>query len=314
MKYKRFLILLSMIFGIALCYYIGSLTFHIYMNTLWDKSYEETLLPEYRFNYKVREMATIYAEDGFQIPVTMHFFYPDTIVQYAGILNEETKNKDSWIYNNDDIDNRDWLNTWRVDLNKWGKRTRAKFDTIYKVDTLLTRALISKNDTSSWYGANVESRFKTNIFDITQFQPHVKSWASIKPKTAGQYYLLLCRDNLPIFYYLFIFYHLLRSVLILNSNFSFSENLYRRIRVIGWAIMIFEVLQFLLDYSLKYVYDFIVIQSSSTAVNYIEGLKLFMYAEYHLNFEALITGLLLILLSILMKRSSEIEEAWSLTI
>ena len=314
MKNRILLSLLALSFSVALIYYVGLLSFNIYMNTIWDKSPAETQLPANKMNHRLRKMATIYKEDGFEIPVTMNFYYPDTIVQISGELNEATKAAENWIPNNDNIDNRRWFNTWPVSHSKWKERTMSKFDTIYKVDTLINRALVTKGEDDSWRGVNVEAKFKENIFDLVQFQHFIKSTVNIKPKTTDQFFLLLFRANLIVFFFIFICYQLLKSVLILKSNFSFTINLYSRIKAIGWAILLYSILQFTLDYSLKYIYDFIAIDSSSTAANYIDDIVIYMYAYYDFPFEGFCVGLLLIIFSILMKRASEIEKDWSLTI
>lgn len=291
------------------------------MNSVWDKTPEEVTLPDHKLNYKLRNMASIYEEDGFEIPVKMDCYYPDTVVQVAGVLNEETKKNESWIreHENDSIDNRHWYNTWRISYKNWERRVLVNYDTIYKIDTLITRTIFSKwsPNYNRWHGENVDEAFKNNILNLTQnhFQPQVESSVYVKPKRKSHFFLLLVRDNLKILFLIFIFYQLWKMVISLKTTFSFNKNIYGRIKMIGVAVVIFSLLKFLFDYLLTHIYHFIGIESTSSYINYIHNdFVFYMYAHYEFSFEAFSVGLLLIVFSTLMKRSSEIEKNWSLTI
>lgn len=315
MNPKLLLHVLYWTFVMALCFYVGSLFFNVYMNTLWDKSPKETSLPDNSINYTLRKMATIYKEDGFEIPVTMHFFYADTIVQYAGRLNEFTKKQEGWIYSQNNVDNRHWWSSWPSSLDKWEQAVLPRYDTIYQVDTLITRALTQKFREKPYHGGEkVEERYQENIFDLAGLQSHVKSWINVKPKQSKHYLIMLLRANLNTLFYIFLFYQLLMTVTTLKSNFAASKKLYKRVKIVGWALLVFTVFQFLLEYSLKSIYDFIRIESIATSLNHIDGLKLSMSSYLGFNFHIFSAGILLIILSLLMKRSSEIEDSWSLTI
>jgi len=333
MKPKILLVILQWTFALVLCFYISSLLFNVYMNTLWDKTPEETRLPEHSFNHTLRQLATIYKEDGFKIPVTLSFFYPDTIVQYAGQLNQETKEKESWIYSSNNVDNRNWQSSWNVSLGKFDAEYRPRYDTLYQVDTLVTRALTEKTRVKKdgfwlgskelededakdvyWVGEKIEERFENNIFDLAAFQPHVKSWVSVKPKEDKHYLIMLLRSNLPTLFFIFLFYQLLKTAKVLRSNFKVSKQLYFNMKIIGFALLGYTLLQYFLDLRLKSIYDFISIQSNSSSINHIESLSLYMYGYAGFNFHVFCGGLFLIILSGLMKRSSKIEDSWSLVI
>ena len=316
MKPKILLHLLHLIFALALSFYVGKLLFGVYMNTCWDKDPEEMRLPDHKFNYTLRHLATIYEEDGFKIPVKMNFHYSDTIVQYAGQLNNAAKENDLRRYSHGDVDVRDWRSSWHSGLSRWQQRVVSKYDSIYQVDTFITRAIISSNgdERDYWEGEKVEERYQNSVLDFANIEARVKSWTYVKAKQNKHFWLLLMRSNLYGLFYLFLFYQLFMIVTALKVNFTISKKIYKRVGTTGIVLSVFVILQFLLDHMVSSIYDFISIESMSTAQNYIEGFCLYMYGYAEFNFHIFSTGLLLVALSVLMKRSSGIEDDWSLTI
>lgn len=316
MRYRVLLLALSMFFGMMLTYYVSLLAFNIYMNTIWKPS--EECYESSRIRQQVRKLARIHREDGFEIPVYLNMMYPDTTIQMAGKLNEHTR---AFRYKLGEIGKFHWYNGWRVCAEKWAENTASIFDTIYAVDTLIIRAIVAKPNIDTLYsrGDQLESRFRRNQLEYNKLvyagpQTHMKASINIKPKTSGQYILLFSRTYLRVLFCIFIFYQLFRASLMLKSDLSITENLCRRIKIMGWGIVSYSVLAFQIDYMISSLYRLISIQSNSTAINHIDSLNINMSPYYSFNFESLSLGLSLIVLSILAKRSLEIEKSWSLTI
>lgn len=312
MKYKTLLSSLSLLFGIALIYYTGFLAFTMSMNIFGNKISNESFSPNnwVSFASRLKEVARIYDEDGFEIPVRLKFSYADTIVRATGKMYPEYTR-------NEKVDKMGWSSEYGKSLKEWEAKVKTRFDTIYSIDTVVTRALVSKMEESQIVDKNnMNMLFNRNRFDLytNEHFRFLKTNVNVKPKTTTQYFLLFSRSNLKIIFYIFLFYQLLRITRILKSNFSFTKNIFRRINLIGWAFLFYSILMLIIDVILRSLYDSISIRSMSTVVNQIDSLYVFMYSRLDFNFEVFSAGLLLIIFSYLMKRSSKIEEDYSLMV
>ena len=145
----------------------------------------------------------------------------------------------------------------------------------------------------------------------------MKTSISVRPEGRKLYLILLVRNNLKVLFLIFVLYQLFEvrtraEIPIFHSPAS----LYNRISTIGWCfLVIFNSSQFTLDWCDCFLLPQYQTGSSvSTAINNIEGLQVEIFPFHDFSFEGFFTGLLLIIFSILMKRSSEIEKDWSLTI
>lgn len=317
MNYKILLSFLATCFGAAFLYYLTFFAFTIYINTTAldyvslqrEMTNQNNSIPS-RVFARMKASATINKEDGFEIPVTTNFYYSDTIIQVLGKLNGHTESKTyrSFV-------TRKWLSP-PISFSEWEKKHLIGFDTIFQKDTLITRGIVSQKKVIGNHNRpkNIESKYKENTLDVAPFQYVLKSTIKVKAKNSYQYVSLWLRENIKIIFSIFIFFQLLRSVLVLKSNFSFSDNLYNRIKIIGWAILLYALFQFLLDYNISCFYDSINIESTSTAHNYVDEFNMFILPDCDFSFEKFNAGLLLIIFSFLMKKSSEIEKNWSLTI
>lgn len=310
MKIETLLSSLSVLFGIALVYHTGYLLFTVSINAYADEIPNHFYPADQKFDSALGKMAIraklsarIYKEDGFEIPVWSRNYCPDTVVQISGIFTEKGKKSN-------EIDKKGWSNGYgqKHSLKEWEEKTIPKFDTIFAIDTLVTFA---KAGNLEDYRLNYHNEFGFHLNDVHQFS---KADFSIMPRSTAQYLILLFRTNLKILFYIFLFYQLFKTVRILKSDFSFNEKIFRRVKIIGWILSIYALLMFATSWLIASWYDMININSDSTVPNQISEYFIHMTPRYDFNFEIFSAGLLLIIFSFLMKRSSEIEKNWSLTI
>ncbi|MEL7120585.1 MAG: hypothetical protein AAFO07_14125 [Bacteroidota bacterium] len=115
MRNKLLLNLLSLVFALALFYNLSKLGLDIYLNTINNPVEKVRDLTQINWKYRLLNLATIYEEVGFDVPVDFQFYYIDTVVQAVGILKE---GETSMRKRNDKYGTRHWFNTWQISLDK----------------------------------------------------------------------------------------------------------------------------------------------------------------------------------------------------
>ena len=156
-----------------------------------------------------------------------------------------------------------------------------------------------------------------STFDIARGAPIMtyESEIYIKPRNRFQFLVLLVRVNIIRLIFIYIYYQLFRSVNKLNKTLSFSINLAERLKNVGLALLLFVILQFSFNQIIRTWYDNIRFHTANSQNNKILDFVEVTFrhrVEFNLNY--LIAGAFLITLSYLVKKSSQIEEDWSLMI
>lgn len=259
------------------------------------------------------------SEYGYPIPVLLGVSYPDTIFSIEG-YNDEVSNSfsQSWNKMYGDMHNK-------VD-ERW-EIIEENFDSIVRRDTAIFEIIATHEGLNKDFGSNkfgirdwsfdypLRSYRRNSAFEVVPEIRIKEATIHIKPKDTYQKIILVARTYLGMFFYLFIFYYLFRTVSRPNSKQTFNRNLSSRVAKVGLVFILYSVAMYALDYTIKQWYWSIHSLSASTygKVDQIVSLN-FGYGGVNFEFEYFLVGLLVILVAVLIRRAAAIEEQWSLMI
>lgn len=312
LKHKIILMILSIVFGLGMLYEVIGIAVAVYVNVILDEHVIIHSTDESNYGYTV--FHTI-ENSGLPIPIKGSISYHDTIFRAEGFTQG---------YIREDI----WPSTRSLSpgLKAHSKKIIESYDSISYMDTsinvlLATDQLPSPHrpspHTPPSFDYLIQDERDKSTFDIARGAPIMtyESEIYIKPRNRFQFLVLLVRVNIIRLIFIYIYYQLFRSVNKLNKTLSFSINLAERLKNVGLALLLFVILQFSFNQIIRTWYDNIRFHTANSQNNKILDFVEVTFrhrVEFNLNY--LIAGAFLITLSYLVKKSSQIEEDWSLMI
>ena len=318
---KVLLWVLAATFGLIFSFLLAFFCFKVYVNIFWETSYAEIKTSEDGTSSSQRKIMSLYKEDGIALPVSVSVSLRDSIFHYSGRFKSKALGPTGTPCT---PRIKSFANArFPTVKEKYESIIDQAFDTIYSYDTTIYKLIAEKytgKDTSytihapskpafDWY---LQREAKNGVFDVVPTLGIDKGYVRVHPKTKHQFLMLLIKDNLSFIFWLLLFYQLFRSVVGLNSKFSFSQNLTNRIFYMGLLFVSYVLISFFVDSSVASWFDLIRYQSSGTAFEDFKGdLGVSLYPYVKFQYFYLFLGILLIILHTLLKRSQQIEKEWS---
>lgn len=316
-QHKLLLGLLSFIFFVGMLLQILIIVITAVGNIFIEE--QEILIHEEESGSKTYLTPPSFARDGFPIPVNLSAGVFDTIYTLEGFRKGLSKKHRTY----STISRKSWTRykgeTFEDDF---GKQLRESFDTLFKIDTSVFEFIATPEKHTYKDTTYINAPFdiwlqrdrENSPFEVTGQVANVKTSINIKPANRIQFYILLLRFYLFSLFSIFIFYQLFRAVKRLNKTLSFSDNLAKRVKNIGIALIIYAIIRTLISYEISRWYGGIRLRSAQKIHEIVQAVTIRILGQIEFEPYFLITGLLLIVLSTLMKKALKIEEDWSLTI
>lgn len=228
---------------------------------------------------------------GIPIPVNLTVNFPDTIIEVKGTKNGITETRTSTFSGATSL-------TRPMKVPNADSLLYSAFDSIVRIDT-------------STYS------FVDNMGPFTEKDPfvvsndiHIKGEVSVLPNHLMDKILLYLRFHLKIVFMILIFYQLIGTVKNVEKTLGFNLNLGKKVKLIGLILIAYTALNLVLEYIISNSWsrgmDFIKYSQGNA-----ESMPMHIAPTINFEFDYLIVGVLLIILSSLIKRSAIIENEWS---
>lgn len=225
--------------------------------------------------------------EGYKISSQIQFHIPDTVIKFKSINGNKSGNisyseNRSFKKSYEEISNDSLLQkTYLINEVKLNNEFEDITHGFYKINSEHLSAEI-----------NIPINPKDNVFKI----------------------ILILNAYLPILLLLYITFQLKIIFLNLKNNFKFNNELYKRIKLIGYSLIIFQTLLILISIFIRYKI------TSIDFIHYIQNTEnsifKFMTLNVDINFDFIpfLIGSCLLILSNLLKYGNNIQEENELTI
>lgn len=222
---------------------------------------------------------------GYPISAKIQFNIPDTLIEFKG-------NNMSGSYS---------LNT----NNKLGKR----FKKIQKDSTITKTYKINTTSINNDFEDITNDFYKLNTQNLSS-----EIEININPKDKLFKLILVLKNYLSLIILIFITYHLQNIFNQLKINFHFDSQINRRIKLIGYSIIIFQIIIILISIYIKF--NISRIEFEHFIYNIENSMFRFMtlYVEMNFNLIPIFFGFSLLVLSKLLEYGSGLQEENELTI
>jgi len=310
MSYKILLRLLSVIFILGIIAHLLHFGIIVRNNIIVKEPYINNEESESGASYSLYPK---YAINGYPIPIRLSVDIPDTVFSIEGLRNDRII-KNSWPSFRDSPIGNDM-----------GQRIQSYYDTISVRDTAIyalvskkpgdygfSDTTFSKNPPFDWMLNYEKEKSPIDLVSIINIE---KSSVNIKPKNQIQFWVLFLKTHVFSLILIYVFYQLLRSVNRLSKSLSFSDNLAKRLKRVGYALVAYTLLQYILSRIILGWYNGHIRLTSAYKYNELyDSIILNLFGKTEFNHQYIIAGIFLIVLAVLIRKSVKIEEDWSLTI
>ena len=126
--------------------------------------------------------------------------------------------------------------------------------------------------------------------------------------------LQMGKSYLNILFLIFTFYQLMIIFKQLLRNFSFTQNISKRVNYLGLLLISFELFTLLLTIIISSEIGAVIISSTKNNEHLDEAMKLYINPQFDFDITIFIVGLSLLILSSLLKMGSKLEQENNLTI
>lgn len=141
-----------------------------------------------------------------------------------------------------------------------------------------------------------------------------EAFVSMKSNRLWYNFLLSLRSHIFFIVGIYMLWQIMTITKMLNDQMNFSADLFKRIRNLGWAFAIYQLLIFILSWIYSTWYSSVGIETKSTIVGFepYMNISLQPMLEYHLSY--IVIGGLVILFSYLSRVGSDLKEEVDLTV
>ena len=228
---------------------------------------------------------------GIPIPVNLTVNFPDTIIEVEGIKNGFKETRTSTFSGSTSL-------TRPMKVPNADSLLYSAFDSIQNIDT-----------TTYSFVDNIRPFTETSPFVVSN-DIHIKGEVSVLPNHLKDKILLYLRFHLKMVFMILIFYQLIGTVKNVEKTLGFNLNLGKKVKLIGLILIAYTilnvVLEFMISNSWSHGMDFIKYSRGKA-----DSMHMHIASTINFDFDYLIVGVFLIILSSLIKRSAIIEREWS---
>lgn len=139
-------------------------------------------------------------------------------------------------------------------------------------------------------------------------------YAIVKSPKFHIYLLQIGKSYLSFLFIIFIFYQLMKIFKQLLRNFSFTQNISKRVNYLGLLLISFELFTLLLTIIISSEIGAVIISSTKNNEYLDEAMHLYINPQYDFDITIFIVGLSLLILSSLLKMGNKLEQENNLTI